>query len=283
MYGLIAKNKRQTFVLFGVILAVLSFLGFGLGYMADDLSVGFWFLAIIGIITLFVYGSSTSGIVRLMHGVEADAGDPQQKQLLNVVENLSITAGMPMPKVYVIPDSGLNAFATGTKPENSIVGVTQGLLDTLDRSELEGVMGHELSHIKNYDTRVNVMAYAIAFSLLLIGEFLLRTRGEKNPLPILGLAILIVGYPTVLLTRLAISRQREYLADVSSVELTRNPEGMASALEKLKNGSKGNIPASVSHMFLNSGAKENWFSRIMSTHPPIDERIERVRNSFNSM
>jgi heat shock protein HtpX len=283
VYSLIAKNKRQTFILFLIILLVLSIIGFGLGYLIFDYTLGFWFLGIIGLITLIVYGSSTNGIVNLMHGEELDMNNPQHKQLYNIVENLSITAGMPMPKVYVIPDSGLNAFATGTSPDKSVVGATQGLLDSLNYSELEAVMGHEISHIRNYDTRVNVMAYAIAFSLLLIGEMLLRTRGDRNPLPLLGLIILVVGYPVVLLTRLAISRQREYLADVSSIELTRNPEAMANALEKLKTGGKGNIPSSVSHMFMNSGAKEGWFSKIMSSHPPIDDRIERARNSFNSM
>jgi heat shock protein HtpX len=283
MYTMIEKNKRQTIVLFLLITGVLSFIGFGLGYIFGYLPLGFWFLGIVGLITLFVYAGSTSSIINLTHGVEADPSKAQHKQLLNVVENLSITAGMPTPKVYVIPDESLNAFAAGTKPEKSIVGVTQGLLNSLDKNELEAVMGHELAHIRNYDTRVNVAAYAIAFSLLLLGEMFLRMHGRNNPLPIIGILILLIGYPLVFLTRVAISRQREYLADVSSVELTRNPEGMASALEKLKTGSKVQLPSSVSHMFLNTGVKESWFSRIMSTHPPLDDRIRRVRESFNSM
>lgn len=283
MYTMIERNKRQTFILFVLITVVLSLIGFGLGYIGGYLPLGFWFLGIIGLITLFVYAGSTSSIINLTHGVEADSQNPQHKQLLNIVENLSITAGIPTPKVYVIPDESLNAFAAGTKPEKSIVGATQGLLKSLDKNELEAVMGHEISHIRNYDTRVNVAAYAIAFSLLLLGEIFLRMNGRNNPLPLVGIIILIAGYPIVFLTRLAISRQREYLADVSSVELTRNPESMASALEKLKTGGKVVLPSSVSHMFLNTGVKESLWSRIMSTHPPLDERIRRVRESFNSM
>lgn len=283
MYTMIARNKRQTFFLFLIITLVLSGIGFGIGYMGGYPQLGFWFLGIVGLITLTVYTKSTSSIVKLMHGVEADPANPQHSELINIVENLSITAGIPTPKIYVIPDATLNAFAAGTHPSKAIVGATEGLLQTLDKSELEAVMGHEIGHIVNYDTRVNVAAYAIAFSLLLIGEILLRTYGRNNPLPILGLIILIVGYPIVFLSRLAISRQREYLADVSSVKLTRHPEAMASALEKLKTGGNVSLPSSVSHMFFNTGVKENWFSRVMSTHPPLDERIKRVRASFNSM
>ena len=283
MYTMIAKNKRQTIILFIIITAVLSLIGFSLGYIIDWYPLGLIFLGIVGLITLIVYSSSTSSIVKLTHGVEANPDITQQKQLINIVENLSITAGIPAPKIYVTPDTSLNAFAAGTKPEKSIVGVTQGLLDHLSPNELEAVIGHEISHIQNYDTRVNVTAYAIGVAILLIGEILLRSRGNKNPLPLIGLLIIIVGYPAVFLTRLAISRQREYLADISSIKLTRNPEGMANALEKLKTGGEPKLPSTMSHMFLNTGSHENWFTRIMSTHPPLDDRIRRARASFDSM
>jgi heat shock protein HtpX len=190
---------------------------------------------------------------------------------------------MTAPRVFIVPDPSLNAFAAGVSPKKSIVGVTQGLLDTMSKSELEAVMGHEISHIRNFDTRVNVAAYAIAFSLLVLGEVLMANRSKNNPFLLLGAILLYVGYPIVLLSRLAISRQREYLADVSSVELTRHPEAMASALEKLKQGVPFHLPSSVSHMFLNTGVKESWWRRIVSTHPPLDQRIKRVRESFSGM
>jgi heat shock protein HtpX len=282
MYSLIAANRRRTALLFTIIFTVIAGLSAALGYFAGDWGYSFIFAGIVMLITLFVYFNSTASVLKAIGGQELDLSDPKQKLLYNIVENLSITAGMPMPKVYLIPSMELNAFASGLSPNKAVVGVTLGMLETLDKSELEGVMGHEISHIRNYDTRVSVAAYSIAVSLLVIGEMMIRTRGEKNPLPLIGLAILIVGYPAVLLTRLAISRQREYLADMSSVELTRNPEGMASALEKLKGSAPSKVNASVSHMMFSSGDK-GFFASIMSTHPPLDERIARVRAGFDSM
>jgi heat shock protein HtpX len=282
MYSLIAANRRRTALLFVIILTVIAGLSAALGYFAGDWGYSFIFAGVVMLITLFIYFNSTASVLKAVGGQELDLSDPKQKLLYNVVENLSITAGMPMPKVYLIPSMELNAFASGLSPEKAVVGVTAGMLEALDKSELEGVMGHEISHIRNYDTRVSVAAYSIAVSLLVLGELMIRTRGEKNPLPIIGLVILLVGYPAVLLTRLAISRQREYLADMSSVELTRNPEGMASALEKLKGSAPRKVKASVSHMMFSGGAK-GFFASIMSTHPPLDERIARVRAGFDSM
>lgn len=283
MYSLMKANKIRTFVLFMIIFSVIIGMGAGLAYMGNDIRAAFWFIGIIGLITMFVFFSSTSSLLKLVHGQQLDLNNLQHKQLYNVIENLCITAGMPVPTIYIIPDSGFNAFASGLSPNKAIVGVTQGLLDNMDKKQIEAVMGHELSHIRNYDTRVNVMAYAVAVALLLVGEILIRTRGEKNPLPLLGLAILIVGYPAIFLTRLAISRQREYLADVGSVELTRDPEAMASALQVLRDGPKAQIPNSVSHMFISNGGRQNWFKTLFSTHPDLDKRIERVRDSFTHM
>lgn len=282
MYSLIAANKFRTFVLFGIILAVVTAIGFGVGYLVNDYTATLAFIAVILIATTVVFFSSTGSVLKSVGGRELDLSDPKEKLLYNVVENLSITAGIPTPQVYLIPSAGLNAFAAGLSPEKAIVGVTAGLLSTMDKSELEAVMAHELSHIRNFDTRVSIAAYSIAVALLFLGDILLRTRGEKNPLPLIGLAILVVGYPAVLLTRLAISRQREYLADMGSVELTRNPEGMASALEKLKEGAPMQVNANVAHMMFNNSAK-GFFANLMSTHPPLDARIQRVREGFTRM
>jgi heat shock protein HtpX len=283
MYSLIAQNKTRTVVLFVLIASVIGLLSWGVSYFSGNYYTGFALLSIISIITTIVFFNSTGSVLRAIKGIQADPSVEQHKDLMHIVENLSITAGIPVPTVYIIPDSGLNACAAGLTPDKAILGVTQGLLDTMDKEELEGVIGHEISHIKNYDTRVSVMAYAIAVSLLVLGEVLIRMRGGKNnPLPLVGLAILLIGYPAVLLTRLALSRQREYLADVSSIELTRNPEGLASALEKLKSGGPANMPSSVSHMFFNN-FNQGFFSNLMSTHPPLEKRIARVRDSFTHM
>lgn len=282
MYSLISANKFRTVLLFSIIIAVVSAIGLGVGYFFNDYSATLYFIAIVMIATTFVFFSATGSVLKAVGGRELDLNDPKELMLKNIVENISITAGIPTPPVYLIPDAGLNAFAAGLSPEKAVVGCTAGLLATMDKSEIEAVMAHEISHIRNYDTRVSIAAYSIAVALLFIGDMLIRTRGNKNPLPLVGLAILVVGYPAVLLTRLAISRQREYLADMGSVELTRNPEGMASALEKLKDGVPMHVNANVAHMMFNNSAS-GFFANLMSTHPPLDARIERVRQSFTHM
>jgi heat shock protein HtpX len=280
VYSLIAENRRRTvllFLLMGVVITGLSVL---LGYLAGDFFYSVLFAGVLLIVTTFMVFNSSRSVLKALHAAEPDLSNPKHKLLYNVVENLCLTTGMPMPKIYILPDSGYNAFATGLSEDKAIIGVTEGLLEVMDKSELEAVIGHELSHIKNQDIRISIFAFAVAMALLLIGELMLRTRGEKNPLPLIGLIILVVGYPVVLLTRLALSRQREYLADVSSVEMTRNPDAMARALEKLKGSPKSNVDPAVSHMMFNM-ENTGFLAKLLATHPPLDSRIERINQSFN--
>ena len=232
------------------------------------------------------------------YGEESQRVDPTlEKRLLNIVEEMALASGVPMPEVYILPERGINAFAAGTKIENAVVAVTRGALEQLDRDELQGVVAHEFSHILNQDMRLNVRLIGILFGLFVltvIGRMFIRTgyaagrskEGGKNPLPLIGLVLLIVGSISIFFGRWiqsAISRQREYLADASAVQFTRNPAGIAGALKKIGGYSKGSKldnaeTVEVSHMLFGSGTKMNF---IFATHPPLVERIRRIEPNFN--
>jgi heat shock protein HtpX len=208
-------------------------------------------------------------------------------RLWRIVENLSITNGMPMPKVYIIDDPAPNAFATGRNPEHSIVGATTGILDTLDDSELEGVMAHEMGHVKNYDIRVSMVAFALVAVISILADIMLRLawfRGDDDDSSssslffIIGIVGAILAPLVATLIQLAISRRREYLADATGALTTRYPEGLASALAKI---GKYNRPMkrqnpSTAHLFFSNPLKKGGITGLFSTHPPIEERIARL-------
>jgi Zn-dependent protease with chaperone function len=222
--------------------------------------------------------------------------DPDERKLLNVVEEMAIAAGVPVPQVYLLPEEkGINAFAAGHSTSDAVVTVTQGSIRLLSRDELQGVIGHEFSHILNGDMRLNLRLMGIIFGILclaVVGRFLLYTRSrsskDKNPLPLLGLALILIGWIGVLFGRLiqaAVSRQREFLADASAVQFTRNPAGLAGALKKiggLSYGSKLEAPnaAEASHMFFGNGMGQS-FIHLMDTHPPLAERIQAIDPGFD--
>jgi heat shock protein HtpX len=204
-----------------------------------------------------------------------------------MVENISITTGMPMPKVYIINDPAPNAFATGRDPKHSAIAVTSGLLDIMDDSELEGVLAHEMGHIQNFDIRVSMIVFGLVVAVGIIADILLRMsffgRGRDNNNPviaILGIVAIIVAPLVAMLVQLAVSRQREYLADATGALTTRHPEGLASALQKL--GEYGapvrRKSSSMAHMWISDPDKPGFAARMMSTHPPIAERIQRLRD-----
>ncbi len=222
--------------------------------------------------------------------------DPDERKLLNVVEEMALAAGMPVPQVYVLPEEkGINAFAAGHSTSDAVVAVTRGGIRLLTRDELQGVIGHEFSHILNGDMRLNLRLMGIIFGILclaVIGRMLLYTRSrsskDKNPLPLLGLALILIGWIGVLFGRLiqaAVSRQREFLADASSVQFTRNPAGLAGALKKiggLRQGSKlaNAHAAEACHMFFGNGMGQPLF-HLMDTHPPLADRIRALDPSFD--
>lgn len=222
--------------------------------------------------------------------------DPAERKLMNVVEEMAIASGVPVPEVYVLnEENGINAFAAGTSPENTVIGVTRGCIRNLTRDELQGVIAHEFSHILNGDMRMNLNLMGWIHGILclaLIGRVLLEIRSDNrkgsNPLPFIGLALLIIGWIGVFFGRLiksAVSRQREFLADASAVQFTRNPNGIAGALKKiggLSDGSKLATPAAeeASHLFFGNGLAESWFG-LMATHPPLEERIKAIDPTFD--
>lgn len=268
-------------ILFGVTIATLAIVGIGSTYKTMSLSAG---------------GSAVSD---LMGGrlISTNTTDADERKLLNVVEEMSIASGVPMPQVYVMDcEDGINAFAAGHKPSDATITVTRGCMKLLTRDELQGVIGHEFSHILNGDIRLNLRLMGTIFGILclaVIGRVLLQTarggRRGQNPLPVLGLVLLIVGYIGVFFGRLiqaAVSRQREFLADASSVQFTRNPGGITGALKKIgglgQTGSQLIHPHSeeLSHMFFSNGVSEPFIG-LLETHPPLADRIRIFEPNFD--
>ncbi|MEL0261633.1 MAG: M48 family metallopeptidase [Aquiluna sp.] len=212
-------------------------------------------------------------------------------RLWNIVENLSISEGMPMPKVYIINDPAPNAFATGRNPEKAVVAATTGLLDIMDDNELQGVMAHEMGHVKNYDIRVSTIVFGLVSAIGILADMALRmawyssfSRNKNSgQLALFMVAIGIVGWIIAFLigpiVSAAVSRQREYLADATGVEMTRYPDGLASALKKL--GEYGRpmkkANSAMAHMYISDPLKPGMVERAFSTHPPIPKRIERLQ------
>ena len=227
------------------------------------------------------------------HLINPNTDHPQQRQLMNVVEEMAIASGIAVPPVYLIPERSINAFAAGFTPEDAVIGINQGTLDNLDRDELQGVVAHEFSHIINGDTNINLRLIVILHGILFIGMIgygLLRAGGysRKNGMPLLalGAGLLAIGYGGTFfgnMIKAAVSRQREYLADASAVQFTRNPQGIADALKKiggLPDGSEmtNDKASEASHMFFGSiGSK---FTGLFATHPPLEKRIKAIEPSW---
>jgi heat shock protein HtpX len=293
-YDQISRNKRDSFLLGAL---VFSFL-IGLVYViAMILTPGFslGFLTIAGIIIiLYSYASYSYGDKVVLTATKArpiKENDRRYVHLINVVDGLSIAAGIPKPKIYVIENDEINAFATGKDPKHASIAVTTGALNNLDRDELEGVIGHEMSHIRNYDIRFATYIAVLVGLVAILSDLLMRSfwygagRREREEekgfglLIIIGFILAIFAPIIVRLVQFAVSRRREFLADASSTELTRYPEGLASALEKIMKVNEGKMKVSeaVSHLFFvdpNKSALDSLFA----THPPIKERIRILRS-----
>ena len=293
-YDQISKNKRDS-VLLGIL--VFSFL-IGLVYViAEILTPGFsfGFLTFAGIfIIIYSYGTYSYGDKVVLAATRAkpiEEGDRRYIHLIDVVDGLAIAAGIPKSKVYVIDSEEMNAFATGRDPAHASIVVTTGLLGNLKRDELEGVIGHEMSHIRNYDIRFATYIAVLVGLVAILSDLLMRSfwfgGGRRNRdeekgfglLIIVGLVLAIFAPIIVRLVQLAISRRREFLADASSAELTRYPEGLASALEKIMKVNEGKMKVSeaVSHLFFVDPTKSALDS-LFATHPDVRERIKILRS-----
>jgi len=290
----IAKNKRDS-VLLGVI--IFSFL-IGLVYVISQIfapELSLIFLIFAGIIMIvYTWGSFMYGdrvVLAVTKAKPIKEGDRRYVHLVNVVEGLSIAAGIPKPKIYVIESDEINAYATGRDPQHSSIAVTTGLLKNLKRDEIEGVIGHELSHIRNYDIRFATFVAVLVGLIAILSDLLRRTfwygnrrrdrenKGGFGLLILVGFVLAIFAPIIVRLVQFAISRRREFLADASSVQLTRYPEGLASALEKIMkiNQGKFKVSEAVSHLFFTDPNKSPLDS-LYATHPPLEERIKTLRS-----
>jgi heat shock protein HtpX len=310
LYDQQRRNVRRTWmVLFGFVL-FLVFLGMGADAFLYGSGVGpgipvatLGALCLGGFSAWWAFAGGDKAVLESTHAVPIDPSDPRQRMLDNVVEEMAIAAGVPKPAVYVIPDSDPNAFATGTGPEKSSVAVTAGLLQTLTREELQGVVAHELSHVRNYDIRVMTVVAALVGSVLLLSDWGRRGLwwgggrrrssedggGGSGPLAILFFVVWVVSLllaPLIAqLVAMAVSREREYLADASGAELTRNPLSLASALEKIDAAvaPTPSIKQGVAHLCIADprgralNDREGGWANLFSTHPPIAKRIELLR------
>jgi heat shock protein HtpX len=285
-YDQVAENKRNSYILIAVVfaLAFVALYAFSALYIgAGDL--GFYASLIFAAIYIAItYFFSTQIVLSISGAREAKKGE--FPYLVNIVDALSTGAGIPVPKIYIIEDPAPNAFAAGTSPKNAAVAFTTGLLSVMNREELEGVAAHEISHIRNYDSRMATIAVVMVGLIALISEIGLRagfrsrrsgrsSGGGSGAVALIGLAIIILAPIVAHLVRLALSRQREYLADASGVALTRYPPGLQSALSKIKRS--GSVVQSASDATASLYfANPMSFSGVFSTHPPIDERIKRL-------
>ncbi|WP_314481139.1 zinc metalloprotease HtpX [Streptococcus cristatus] len=296
LFDQIASNKRRTWVLLVAFFALLALIGAAVGYLWLDSPFGGMAIAFIigGIYAVSMIFQSTE-IVMSMNGAR-EVSEQEAPELYHVVQDMAMVAQIPMPRVYIIEDASPNAFATGSKPENAAVAATTGLLALMNREELEGVMGHEVSHIRNYDIRISTIAVALTSAVTMLSSMAGRMmwfggggrrRNNRDNDNGLGIVLMIVSLLALLLAplaatlvQLAISRQREYLADASSVELTRNPKGMINALLKLDNSQpmEHHVDDASAALYINDPKKKGGLQKLFYTHPPISDRIERLKN-----
>ena len=297
LYEQIASNKRKTWVLLIVFFLLLAIVGYAVGYLFMNSGFGGVTIAmILGFIYALTMIFQSTEIVMSMNGArEVDRNE--EPVLYHVVEDMAMVAQIPMPRVYVIDDAGLNAFATGSNPQNAAVAATSGLLEIMNREELEAVIGHEVSHIRNLDIRISTIAVALASAITLLSSMAGRmmwwggaSRSRRNSdrdsggleviMLVISLLAIVLAPLAATLVQLAISRQREFLADASSVELTRNPQGMINALLKLDNSQpmSHHVDDASSALYINDPQKPGFLKKLFYTHPPISERIERLKN-----
>ncbi|HKR81614.1 MAG TPA: M48 family metalloprotease [Candidatus Saccharimonadales bacterium] len=285
MYSQIASNKRKTIFImffFMVVAGVLAWI-FGQYTGSESLTVAVLIGALCYAAISYFAGSRMSLALNGAHEIQKR----DNPRLWRIVENLAITDGLPMPKVYVIDDPAPNAFATGRDPNHSAVCATTGLLEIMNDDELQGVFAHELGHVKNYDIRVSMIAFALSAIISILADIILRMtwfrsndrENNNQAVIIIGIVAAIIAPVVATLIQLAVSRKREFLADATGALTTRYPEGLASALEKI--AQTGSVlrrqNTSTAHFFFANPLKGHGLTNLFSTHPPIEERVRRLR------
>lgn len=288
LYSQAGSNIQKTWFLITGFLILVVLIGWVFSYVFESQLILYAAIIISVVMSFSSYWYSDKAILSMNNAKPIKKQD--NPELYRIVENLSITAGLPMPKIYIMNDASPNAFATGRDPQHGVVCVTQGLLDKLEKSELEGVIAHELSHIGNRDILLSSVIVVLVGLIALLSDWAMRSlfwgRGRRDEKGNLGLIMLIIGVAAAILApiaaslfRLAISRKREFLADASGSLLTRYPEGLARALEKI---SQDPVPLktasnATSHIFISNPLKGKKLSKLWMTHPPIEERVRILR------
>jgi heat shock protein HtpX len=296
-YQAIGKNKTESWVLIFSFLIVITLLGFIFGQVYNNPAIVIFAVvfSVVSALISYYYSDAITLAISRARQVDRQAAP----ELFRLVENLTIAAGLPLPRIYIIDDTAPNAFATGRDPQHAVVCVTSGILQKLDKTELEGVIAHELSHVGNYDIRVMTLVVVLVGTITLLADWFLRfsffggrRRGNDRGGDQLGLILMIAGIVLAVLSpiiatliKLAVSRQREYLADASGALLTRYPEGLARALEKISKDTEPLEEANkaTAHLYIvnplkgQEGRSAGWFASLFNTHPPIADRIKRLR------
>lgn len=283
LYDQIKKNKRRTILVVFLYIILFLLIGAAAGYyLGVDPRVSIIAASVFAVIYTFIMMSNSTSVVMYMNNAyEVTSFDEKTYILNNILEDMALIANVPKPKLYIIDSDGLNAFATGPNHENSAVAVTRGLLNALNRAELEGVVAHEMAHIRNYDIRLQTITVALGAVISIIVQFTLnsfRSKDSENNNPILlALSVvgLILGVIIAPMINLAISRQREYQADATAVKFTRNPKALISALNKISgNAEVEDVGRDSSSMYIANPMDSEWFS----THPKMEKRIKRLEN-----
>jgi heat shock protein HtpX len=287
VYTQIAANKRRTVYIMIVFFLLIGLIAWLFSLYFDDEGI-FPFVLVCAVIYAVVTYYAGARMSLAVNGAQ-EITEQDNPRLWRIIENLSITDGLPMPRVFIMPDPSPNAFATGRKPSNSAVCATQGLLDIMSDNELEGVFAHELGHVKNYDIRVSMVAFALAAVITILADIIIRSvffrrnnrNAQGNPFFFIAAIVAAILLPIVAtLIELAISRKREYLADATGALTTRYPEGLISALQKIEN--TGSVlqkqNTATAHFFFANPLRNHSLTNLFSTHPPIEDRIKRLEN-----
>jgi len=289
MYSQIASNKRKTYIIMFFFIVLIFAIGLLFSKIYSNNYTIFYFVAGFSLIyTLIAYHSGTKLSLSLNGAQEIKKAD--NPRLWKIIENLSITDGLPMPRVFIINDPAPNAFATGKSPDKAAVCATTGLLEIMNDDELQGVFAHEMGHVKNYDIRVAMVAFALTAAISILADIFIRisffggdrrSNGQSNYVFLLiGIAAAILAPIVATLIELAVTRKREYLADATGALTTRYPEGLISALQKIKKTGSAmkKQNTATAHFFFANPLKNHGITNLFSTHPPIDERIKRLQD-----
>lgn len=291
MYNAIAANKRNTVLIMAAFIGIIAAVGYALSLVYGDGSIAIWVVGGAAVYALIQYFAASKLALAVTGAKEIQKRD--NPRFYRIVENLAITTGIATPKVYVIDDPAPNAFATGRDPKHAVVAATTGLLELMDDRELEAVMAHEMGHVQNYDIRVSMIAFGLVSAIGILSDLAMRMfffggdRDNNNTNPIMlvvGIVVIILAPIMAAIIQMAVSRQREYLADATGALTTRDSEGLARALEKLQKSGRPmrRQNSSTAHLFFSNPLRPGTFAKLFSTHPPLEDRIARLRKNEGS-